>query len=228
MGNLNRQASDKLGRPRHFDDDTEREMVMDAAVRLMADKGYTRLSVADILAEAQLSTSSFYRHFQSKEALLTAIIRRDGESARRRLQRVIANASGPVAALEAWLDGLLDQFYEPTRAARTALFLTPDILNSYQMNTELMDEMRWLLYQPLIRVLRAGHRAGTMYSPKPEADAVSLFALVSSVATTSHAHPRNKKSARAQAIRFIWPALGISSDTTSSSSSRKTRSRQTR
>jgi hypothetical protein len=67
-----------------------------------------------------------------------------------------------------------------------------------------------------------------MYSPKPEADAVSLFALVSSVATSSDAYPRNKKSARAQAIRFIWPALGITSDTTADSSSRKTRSRQPR
>ncbi|MDX1884721.1 TetR/AcrR family transcriptional regulator [Mycolicibacterium sp. 120270] len=227
MGNPNGQVSDKLGRPRHFDDDTEREMVMDAAVRLMADQGYTRLSVAAILAEAQLSTSSFYRHFPSKEALLIAIIRRDGESARRALQRAIANASGPVAALEAWLDGLLDQFYEPAKAARTALFLTPDIFNIYQTNTELMADMRWLLCQPVIRVLRAGHRAGALYSPKPEADAVSMFALVSSVATSPHAYPRSKKSARAQAFRFIWPALRITSETTSGGA-RRPRSRQPR
>ncbi|MGP4057260.1 TetR/AcrR family transcriptional regulator [Mycobacterium sp. 4D054] len=228
MGNPSGQAPDKLGRPRHFDDDTERSMVMDAAVRLMADQGYTRLSVAAILAEAHLSTSSFYRHFPSKDALLTAIIRRDGESARRALQHAIANASGPVAALEAWLDGLLDQFYEPTKAARTALFLTPEILNSYQTNTELMADMRWLLCEPVINVLRAGHRAGFMYSPKPEADAVSMFALVSAVATSPHAYPRSKKSARAQAVRFIRPALQITSETTTSSGTRKPRSRQPR
>jgi AcrR family transcriptional regulator len=228
VSNPNRQASDKLGRPRHFDDDTERRMVMDAAVRVMAREGYMDMSVADILSEAGLSTTSFYRHFQSKDALLAAVIRRDGESAQHALQRAIAAAPGPVAALEAWLDGLLDQFYEPRKAARTALFTTADVLSTHQMNNELIAQMRWVLSQPLVKVLRAGHRAGVMFSPKPEADAVSLFALVSSVATSPHGYPRSRRWARAQAVRFIWPGLGIKADTATVGDSRKRRSPQPR
>jgi AcrR family transcriptional regulator len=201
------RESEKLGRPRHFDDDTERGLVMDAAVRVMARNGYADMSIADILAEAELSTTSFYRHFQSKHALLAAIIQRDGESARRALERAIAAAPGPVAALAAWLDGLLDQFFEPRKASRTALFTAPDVHGAYQA-TAIM-EMRWLLSQPLVGVLRAGHRAGLFRSPKPEPDAVSIFALVSSAATSPHGHPNNRKAARAQAVRFIWPALRI-------------------
>jgi len=90
------RESDKAGRPRHFDDDTERRLVMDAAVRVMARNGFADMSVADILAEAELSTTSFYRHFQSKRALLTAIIRRDGESARRALELTVASVSSVV------------------------------------------------------------------------------------------------------------------------------------
>jgi AcrR family transcriptional regulator len=200
--------SDKLGRPRLFDDDTERRMVMDAAVRVMARNGYAAMSVSDILADAELSTTSFYRHFQSKDALLAALIRRDGESARRALQRAIEAAPGPVAALEAWLDGLLDQFYEPRKASRTALFTTAQVMASYRMSDELL-EMRWMLSEPLVEVLRAGNQAGTLHSPNPQADAVSLFALVSSAATSPHSHRGDREGARAQAIRFAWAALRV-------------------
>lgn len=75
-----RATSDNLGRPRLFDAETERRMVMDAAVRVMARNGFEYMSVSDILTEAELSTTSFYRHFQSKDKLLAALIRRDGDS----------------------------------------------------------------------------------------------------------------------------------------------------
>ena len=162
MSKPNGREPDKLGRPRHLDDETERRTIMDAAVRVMARNGYGQMAVGDVLAEAQLSTTSFYRHFHSKDALLAAVIRRDGESAQRTLQRAIAVAGGPVAALQAWLDGLLDHFYEPRRAARTALFTSPEVLSSLRMNSELMEEMRSILSEPLVKVLRAGHRAGVL------------------------------------------------------------------
>jgi AcrR family transcriptional regulator len=58
LGKSDPRASDKLGRPRLFDDDTERRMVLDAAVRVMARNDYAAMSVADVLAEAGLSTSA--------------------------------------------------------------------------------------------------------------------------------------------------------------------------
>lgn len=227
MSKPNGREPDKLGRPRHLDDETERRTIMDAAVRVMARNGYGQMAVGDVLAEAQLSTTSFYRHFHSKDALLAAVIRRDGESAQRTLQRAIAVAGGPVAALQAWLDGLLDHFYEPRRAARTALFTSPEVLSSLRMNSELMEEMRSILSEPLVKVLRAGHRAGVLRSPKPEADAVSLFALVSSAATSPRGYPRDRKRARAHVLRFAWPALAVSSDAARSVKSSQ-RSRQPR
>jgi AcrR family transcriptional regulator len=223
----NGRERDKLGRPRHLDDETERRKIMDAAVLVMARNGYGHMAVGDVLAEAQLSTTSFYRHFQSKDALLAAVIRRDGESAQRALQRATAAAAGPVAGLQAWLDGLLDHFYEPRRAARTALFTSPEVLSSLRMNSEVMEEMRSILCQPLVKVLRAGHRAGVLRSTKPEADAVSLFALASTAATSPRGYPRDRNRARAHVLRFAWPALAISGDPACSAQSSQ-RSRQPR
>jgi AcrR family transcriptional regulator len=202
------RVSDKLGRPRLFDDDTERRIVMDAAVRAMARNGYTAMSVSDILAKAELSTTSLYRHFQSKDALLSALIRRDGQSARRALERTIEAASGAVAALQAWLDGLLDQLFEPRKATRRALFSGSEVVSSYWMIDELM-KMRWMLSEPLVDVLRAGHDAGTLHSPNPEADAIRLFAVVTTAATSPHAYRGGREGARAQAVRFAWAALRI-------------------
>jgi hypothetical protein len=95
------------------------------------------------------------------------------------------------------------------------------------MNSEVMEEMRSILCEPLVTVLRAGHRAGVLRSPKPEADAVSLFALVSSAATSPRGYPLDRKKARAQVLRFAWPALAISGDAAGSAKSSR-QSRQPR
>lgn len=203
-----RPGSEKLGRPRLFDDETERRMVMDAAVQVMRRNGYAAMSVADVLAEAKLSTSSFYRHFSSKDALAEALVRREGRSARRSLQRAIDAASDPVDAFNAWLDALLDLFFQPARAERGAVLGAADVLGSERM-TMVTEEMRWLLAEPVVDVLRAGHDAGVLVSPNAEADAVSLFALASRAARAEHGYPGDRGAARAQVMRFAAPALQI-------------------
>ena len=187
-------------------------MVLDAAVRVMDRNGYTAMSVSDVLSEANLSTSSFYRHFASKDALAEALIRRDGQSARRFLDRAIAAAADPLAAFNAWLDALLDLFFQPGRAERAALLSAADVLGSRRM-TVVTDEMRWLLAEPVVQVLRAGHKAGLLRSANPEADAVSLFALATQTAWSAHGFPHDRRATRTQVMRFAGPALRITDGT---------------
>lgn len=203
------QAAERPGRPRLFDDETERRLVMDAAVKVIDRNGYAAMSVADVLAEANLSTSSFYRHFASKDALAVSLIRRDGRSARRSLERAIAAATDPVDGVNAWLDALLDLFFQPGRAERTALLSASDLLGS-RLAAEVTEEMRWLLAEPVVAVLKAGHAAGVLNSPNPRADAVCLFALAGQVAFAEYGFPRDRKRTRTQVMRFAAPALQIS------------------
>ena len=67
----------RRGRPRRFSSHTERQLLLDASVRVMSENGYDGTSVNDILEEAGLSTRAFYRQFDSKQALLTALIERE-------------------------------------------------------------------------------------------------------------------------------------------------------
>jgi AcrR family transcriptional regulator len=197
-----------VGRPRRFDHETERGMLMDAAMKVMARNGYAAMSVGDVLSESGLSTRAFYRHFDSREALLPALVRRDSEWVGESLQRAVAAAADPIAALDAWLERYLDVFFEPKRAARTALFSSAAMTAALPIADE-VEEMRRIFCGPLVEVLRAGHQAQILYSPTPVADAYTMFALVSATFNRRDTQFRTRASAKAHVLRFAQPALRL-------------------
>ena len=82
--------------------------------------------VGDILAEAGLSNQAFYRHFQSKEELLLAVLDQGG----RQLDDLFAQAHGgaddvPVDKVRAWIRGFAAQAIRPKAAAATRPFMFP-------------------------------------------------------------------------------------------------------
>src|SRR5690606_29197695 len=61
-----------------------RDSLIDAGLTLFAEKGFDGTSVKDLEAAVGLSPGrgSFYRHFESKEALMEAVIRREADRLR--------------------------------------------------------------------------------------------------------------------------------------------------
>jgi hypothetical protein len=55
------EESPSVGRPRRFDDETERRILVETADRVMARMGHQAMSLADVLSEAELSTRAFCR-----------------------------------------------------------------------------------------------------------------------------------------------------------------------
>lgn len=51
-----------------------RQKILDAAVDLIAERGYAETSINDITERAQVTNGGFYYHYSSKEALATTII----------------------------------------------------------------------------------------------------------------------------------------------------------
>ena len=70
-----------------------REAFVDAAQRLMQAKGYEQMSVQDVLDELGASRGAFYHYFDSKTALLEAVVTRTVDTA---LASVIPVGRGPV------------------------------------------------------------------------------------------------------------------------------------
>src|ERR1700730_4301624 len=97
----------------------KRDAILDAARRLVQTKGYEQMTIQDILDDLQISKGAFYHYFDSKQALLEALIARMGEEAEELLLPIVHDPH--MSALEK-----LQRFY-PTLArwktARKTFFL---------------------------------------------------------------------------------------------------------
>jgi AcrR family transcriptional regulator len=66
-----------------------RNEILDAAQRLIYTKGYEQMTIQDILDTLQISKGAFYHYFDSKQALLEALVERIGEEAIRLLLPIV-------------------------------------------------------------------------------------------------------------------------------------------
>lgn len=84
--------------------------LLDAGLAVMRRGGTERRPrVADIVAEAGLSNDAFYRHFPSKDALVTAILEDGAERLSSYLSHQMAKAATPQDQVRRWVDGVLAQ-----------------------------------------------------------------------------------------------------------------------
>ena len=81
--------------------------------------------VGDILAEAGLSNQAFYRHFQSKEELLLAVLDQGGRQLDVYLRKRMAAQAEPIDKVRAWVRGFTAQAIRPKAAAATRPFMFP-------------------------------------------------------------------------------------------------------
>ncbi|HET9410779.1 MAG TPA: TetR/AcrR family transcriptional regulator [Candidatus Dormibacteraeota bacterium] len=59
----------------------KREAFIEAALRLMQTRGYEQMSIQDVLDEVDASRGAFYHYFESKQALLGALVDRIADQA---------------------------------------------------------------------------------------------------------------------------------------------------
>ena len=74
-----------------------RDAFIDAAQRLMQAKGYEQMSIQDVLDELEASRGAFYHYFDSKQALLEAMIDRMVDAGLAEVAPIVAGAGLPAA-----------------------------------------------------------------------------------------------------------------------------------
>jgi AcrR family transcriptional regulator len=97
--------------PAHAKAVAEVDAILGAARVVLTRSGFDGLKVELVLAEAGLSTRCFYRHFATKEDLLLALYEEEVLALVDRLQQATAAAAGPVAAVHAWIEAMVDSGY---------------------------------------------------------------------------------------------------------------------
>lgn len=85
-----------------------REQILDRASALFAERGFHGVSVADLGAAVGVSGPALYKHFASKDAVLSEMLESHSEQLLAMGQARVASADGPAEALRALVDGHLD------------------------------------------------------------------------------------------------------------------------
>lgn len=76
----------------------KRAQILDAAQRLIYTRGYEQLTIQDLLTELQISKGAFYHYFDSKQALLEALLERLQQEGEQLFTRIIRDTGLPVLA----------------------------------------------------------------------------------------------------------------------------------
>jgi AcrR family transcriptional regulator len=101
--------------------ETRRQQILEAMIRVVGRQGYKATSVADVIAEADVSRTTFYKHFEDKQECFLAAYDLLVEKV---LAEVVANCDGE----RSWLDRvrvglttIVNMFALDPELARTAI-----------------------------------------------------------------------------------------------------------
>jgi AcrR family transcriptional regulator len=163
---------------RHAAYTDEVNRLLEAALTVMQRTGDFDPRVGDILAEAGLSNQAFYRHFQSKEELLLALL----DSGLRQLETYLAKRMAaepdPIGKIRAWIRGFAAQAIRPNAAAATRPFMMPSarLLERFPVEMQAAEQQ---CLAPLATVLEQALAAGQVRADlDPAGDAVFVYDLV--------------------------------------------------
>jgi AcrR family transcriptional regulator len=155
-----------------------RDAFVDAAQRLIGARGYEQMSVADVIDEVGASKGAFYHYFDSKAALLDALVERMVEDAVARYGPTVADPTVPAVAKFAGLFGSIAEL----KAERRELIL--GALQSWlsEDNAVVREHLRRGLVArlgPLLGdIVRQGVAEGAFTSAAPDATARVLVSLM--------------------------------------------------
>jgi AcrR family transcriptional regulator len=153
----------------------ERRRLLDAARVVLARTGWSDFKVKSVLRESGLSTRQFYRHFDSKDALLFEVY---GQEVERRVRTHLPQTSDAVGGVTAFIDAVISSAYD---AGGTGLERRYFALHWRQFVAERpqdADRIGWPLVHTLEAVIRRGLESGEFPAARPPEDAITVVHLV--------------------------------------------------
>jgi len=162
-----------------------RKAILDAAQQAVITKGYEQVAIADILSDLQISSGAFYHYFDSKPALLLALVERMGDEVEQVVLPIIEDLEpGALQKLQRFF-AALDQW----KFAHKRLILA-------YLPVWYGDEnaiVRHKLYQARVKrltpwlteIIQQGAREGIFTTPYPDQTARIVIALLEDVGSAS-------------------------------------------
>jgi AcrR family transcriptional regulator len=106
-----------MGRPRRGENDQRTvDLLLPAATRLFAERGFAGTSIRDIMAETGLSMATIYHYFANKRELYLACSRRRMEGAVARHLKAVRSTDDPALAIRRIVVALCETSMDPLNA----------------------------------------------------------------------------------------------------------------
>jgi AcrR family transcriptional regulator len=187
----------------------DRDSIIDAAYGCLSEPHTGPIPVAVILNRAGLSTRAFYRHFESKDELFLAMLRRESDALVGRLDRIASELPGdPVKQLTAWVEKMFALADDPQLRMHLTVIDSDEVrvAKGYRETRECLRAER---ERSLEQILQRGLDDGSFPLTDPHRDAVAISAVVSRELTLSApGSKRDLQRARDRVIDFALRALG--------------------
>jgi len=155
-----------------------RDEILDVAQRLVATKGFERMTIEDILSELHVSKGAFYHYFVSKSDLLQALVARMGEDTRGMLRPILEDPSIPaVVKLQRTFDaaGRWKSARKDYLLSLLQVWYHDD--NAVMRHRVRSDTFAWLT--PLLgNVVRQGIEEGVFATRFPEHAGLAVYSLL--------------------------------------------------
>lgn len=190
-----------------------RRAIVTAASETLRQRGVRGLSIAAVLDRAQLSTRAFYRHYESKDELVSAVFLEMARVEMHRLKRKMANASNPVEAVAAWIDGRLDLAFDEniksdlrrlSSEAQSQMFASPQLVRPAYAK----------MLEPLVEQLHRGLMHEVFQDIDPVTTAESIQGVVWACTERHWATGDSQRAdVRGRALRFCLRGLGVAPET---------------
>lgn len=156
----------------------KKEAFVDAATRLMQAKGWEQTSVQDVLDQLEASRGAFYHYFDSKQALLEAVIERMVEVGLGSVAPVAADPSLPaIPKLEAIFGGI-GRWKTERKALVLALLKTWVSDDNAVVRDKFRRGLAGRIVPMLAGVVKQGVEEGTFTATSPEETARILLMLL--------------------------------------------------
>jgi AcrR family transcriptional regulator len=207
-------AVSRVGGRKKLEPDPEvRTALLSAASKVVREDGVRALSIARVLSRAQLGTRAFYRHFDSKDQLVSALFLEMARLEVVRLRRRMAVTSDPVRAVAAWIDGRLDlAFNEKIRSDLRQMSL--EAQNQMSAAPEIVAPAYREILRPLVEELTRGGDLGLFSDIDPDGEALSIQGVVwSNVERHWATAGAELTDIREHVERFCLRGLGVAPET---------------
>ncbi len=104
-----------------IDTSDARERILDAAVDVLAQRGYSAAGVQEIVDLSGTSKGSFYFHFHSKEKMVMVLVDRMSEKLVKKIQDSVRHHPTPVHRVAAGIEVLMATFSRQRKVAQVLL-----------------------------------------------------------------------------------------------------------